>query len=269
MRTLPARLAAALLLATPLAAQRPTPIPADTGATPVAAPRTTCGVVGLPDCPPPRFWAGIALDVAQPIGDFREHADVSVGVNFNGIVLTAPGSPLGLLISGGFISYGNEDERILVSDGFFGFYGDLETSNSYGHLQAGLELGLRQGALRPYVGATAGLGYFSTSQSINVDNDDPNDPDGRTEVWSEQLQNDAVLATTGLAGLRISLGSLRSPWTIDVGARYVRNGEAEYVEEGGVTQNDNGTYDVAVTRSRADFVAYTLGVSFGFGGGRR
>jgi hypothetical protein len=273
MRTHLVRLAAALLLTglppAALAAQRPTPIPSDTAAIPVAAPRAVCGVVGQPDCPPPRFWAGIGLDVAQPIGDFRQHADVSAGVNFSGTVLAAPGSPIGLLVRGGFISYGRDRERIIISNGFFQFPGDLETSNSYFSIGAGPELALRRGALRPYIGGTVGFGHFGTSQSLTVDSDDPNDADGRAEVWNESLQGDAVLTMSGLGGLRIAIGSLRSPFTIDVGARYVRNGEAEYVEEGGVVQNDDGSYDVTVTRSRADFVAYTLGVSFGFGGGRR
>lgn len=275
MRTLIARaagVAAALLpLTAPLAAQRPTPLPPPSDSAPRAvttSPVRTCGSAGLPDCPPGRFGLGAALEIAQPLDEFRDFVDVSVGANFSGRVLVAPGSPLGLLVNGGFISYGSEREDILISNGFYNFPGRLQTSSTYGHFGVGPELALRTGAVRPYVGGTVGLGHFGTRSSINARTNDPNDSDGWEEVWSESLQGDAVLALTGLGGLRIALGGLRAPLTLDVGVRYVHNGEAEYVAERDIDIDDNANVTVTPTRSRADFVSYSIGVSYLFGRGR-
>lgn len=267
--------AVVLLAAAPAAAQRPTPIPppptdptvpAD-GTQPASTP---CDGIARRGCPPARFLFGASVDVAQPVGEFREHADVAAGLNLSGIVLVRPGSPLGFMLNGGFISYGSDERDVRIAAPFGGsFVAELGTSYTYAGLQAGPELAVRAGAVRPYLAGTIGFGSFRTRSALTVRDNDPDEGEDETdELWSRTHSSDAVLAMTGLAGLRIALGSSGSPVTLDAGARFVHNGEASYVRRGDIIENDDGTMDVTVTRSRADFVSYTLGVSIGFGSKR-
>lgn len=266
--------AAAVLVAAPAAAQRPTPIPPPPADPTVPAEGTRpaapeCTGVAVRGCPPARFLLGVTLDVAQPVGEFRDHADVAPGLNFSGTVLLAPSSPLGLKVSGGFISYGSDERDVRIAAPFGGsFLARLGTSYTYAGIQAGPELAVRTGAVRPYIGGTIGFGSFRTRSALTVRDTDGDDQNEVDELWSRTHSSDGVLAMTALGGLRVALGSARSPVTLDAGARFVHNGEASYVRRGDIVDNGDGTMDVTITRSRADFVAYVLGVSVGFGARR-
>ena len=50
---------------------------------------------------------------------------------------------------------------------------------------------------------------------------------------------------------------------LDLGATYVRNGAVNYLREGDIIANSDGTFTLQPVRSDADFVVLQLGLSFG------
>ena len=62
-------------------------------------------------------------------------------------------------------------------------------------------------------------------------------------------------------GVRVGLGASRSKVALDLGVRALRNGEATYVTEGGVTQNPDGSFTIRPHRTEAHLLVIHLGVS--------
>ena len=61
--------------------------------------------------------------------------------------------------------------------------------------------------------------------------------------------------------MRVALGASRSNVALDLGVRALRNGEATYVTEGGVTQNADGSFTIRPHRTEAHLLVIHLGVS--------
>src|SRR2546422_8911305 len=66
---------------------------------------------------------------------------------------------------------------------------------------------------------------------------------------------------TTLFRSRVGLGASRSKVALDLGVRALRNGEATYVTEGGVTQNPDGSFTIRPHRTEAHLLVIHLGVS--------
>ena len=62
-------------------------------------------------------------------------------------------------------------------------------------------------------------------------------------------------------GMRVALGASRSHFALDLGVRALRNGEATYVTEGGVTHNADGSFTIRPRRTEAHLLVIHLGVS--------
>src|SRR5213078_5113062 len=62
-------------------------------------------------------------------------------------------------------------------------------------------------------------------------------------------------------GMRVALGASRSSLALDLGVRALRNGEATYVTEGGVTHNADGSFTIRPRRTEAHLLVIHLGVS--------
>jgi hypothetical protein len=77
-----------------------------------------------------------------------------------------------------------------------------------------------------------------------------------------------TFAASGIGGLLIRLRRGHRPIFLDLGARYIANGEAEYLREGSITiVNDQVIFQPI--RSATNLVVYHVGVSFGIGNCRR
>ncbi len=55
----------------------------------------------------------------------------------------------------------------------------------------------------------------------------------------------------------------RTPVALDLGARYHRNGVMEYLTEGDIEDNPDGSITLYPNRSEANYIAYRLGISIG------
>jgi opacity protein-like surface antigen len=206
----------------------------------------------------PRFYIGIQGQYARPVGEFRDYVKHGGGLNINFAWPVQRASALALRADGGFIVYGSETRRVCFSTTVgCRIQLDLTTTNSIAYLNAGPQLMLPHGPVRPYVNAGIGGSYFGTSSSI--DGVDGNDDD----FASTTNFDDVTLAWTGGSGLLISLSRRSTPVLLDVGLRYHGNGEVEYLKKGDIQDNPDGTITISPTRSRADLLTFQIGVQIG------
>jgi hypothetical protein len=217
--------------------------------------------------PAPRWFVGGSLNYASPQGDFGEQVDQGFGLAAHGMYKVDQAGWLGLRLDGGFIQYGSESYRVPLSGTIGGrIMVDVNTSNQIAHLGVGPQLGVPTGAFRPYVGGTVGLSYFATTSSVKGD-------DSSETFASDTNYDDLTLAFGGLGGVYIPLSRGATPVSLDLGARYHRNGEVSYLKEGSITDNVDGTVSFSPIHSEADILTFHIGVSIGIsaragGGGR-
>jgi hypothetical protein len=211
---------------------------------------------------PSRINVGLAVGIAQPLGEFSEY--VSVGAGLHGFLRIGldDGGSVGLRIDGGVLTYGNETQRVCLSETVgCRIQVDLTTSNNILLLGIGPEFGTRVGSSRLYGAGTLGLGYFSTDSRVAGT--------GEAEPFaSTRNYGDGGLSWTLLGGIEIPLGLVQgSTVALDLGASYHRNGLREYLTRGAITERPDGSLQFDVTRSEADFLLWRLGVSVGVGPG--
>ncbi|HUF26655.1 MAG TPA: hypothetical protein VMM18_06710 [Gemmatimonadaceae bacterium] len=206
-----------------------------------------------PDSPKPaRGYIALGLRGAQPLGEFADY--IRMGVGFGGYVAHALDARGVLSLRGtvDFMIYGHETTRHSVYGGSL----DVTTSNNILAMGIGPLLMAPGNGVRPYVTATAGFSYFSTTTSLKWRHADED-----LDNWTDF--SDAVFAWTGGGGLLVPLRRGSRPILLDLSATYHGNGEAEYLREGSIWQDDAGNTFFTPIRSRTNMVVYTIGVSFG------
>ncbi len=207
---------------------------------------------------PIRGGAGGTFVVALPTGELADQIDVGGGFALNGKLNLVSSGALRLRLDGGFVQYGRETREVCFSSTVgCRIQLDLTTENSIAYGGIGPELMLPSGALRPYINAGIGFSYFETAS--HLDGVDDEQSFARTRQF-----DDASLAFTGGGGFYIPLRIRETPVSIDLGARYHRNGVVSYLREGDITDNPDGSISFTPTRTRADLVTLQLGVSVGF-----
>jgi hypothetical protein len=188
--------------------------------------------------------AGVNLVVAVPVGEFRQHVDVAGGLDVFG-AFNLGGSGLALRLDGSYLIYGSDHS--LVAQPYYPV--NITTTYSITSLGIGPQVTLGQGPVRLYGFGTVGFTYIwarsSDAFASGTDFDD----------WTGALQ--------GGGGLLLNLRSRRVPIAIDLGARYLSNGDAWYVSPGDVVPQPNGDVVIYPVRSKANLVMFHAGVSIG------
>lgn len=206
---------------------------------------------------PVRALAGLHLVGAIPTGEFKDYIDGGFGVGLEAALPIPAGSWFALRADLGWVVYGSETQRICFpGPGGCRVRLDLETTNSILYVQAGPQLMPPSGSVRPYVNASGGFAYFSTTSSL----------EGRNEeepFASDTNQDDATLAWSAGGGVLVALSRGRTPISLNLGAQYHGNGSAEYLKEGDIIDNPDGTITINPTRSETNFVSVRLGVTVG------
>jgi opacity protein-like surface antigen len=196
-------------------------------------------------------WGSFGLSVmgGSPAGQFRDFVnDNSVGglnANLN-LNLNRHGT-MALRIDGAYLQYGTENRPLPLSATGGLLAGDMNTAFYIASLRAGPELVLGTGHVRPYVFGTAGMSYFATSTSVGI-------------CCGTTNYHDAVASFAGGGGLRVDLSRHLS---LDLGATFVRNGEVNYLREGDIVSNPDGSFAFQPVRSEANLFLVQLGLSFG------
>jgi len=212
-----------------------------------------------------RFQGGLNFLLGFPQGEFKDNVDKN-GVGLGGEFLYSPAStPLGVGFTLGYMIYGQETRREPFSTTIPDVEVEVKTTNNIllGHLL--LRAQRKKGILRPYVDGLIGFNYLFTETKIQ-------DVGGGDEIASSTNLDDGVFSFGGGGGLMIRVykskaqqGGEGKIWSvlIDLRARYIVGGEAEYLKEGSI-RRENGDVFYDTIKSKTDLVTAQIGVTFEF-----
>jgi hypothetical protein len=217
--------------------------------------------------------ATASLAISTPHGEFDDNTDTGFGFTGTYVRSITANRVVGIGLSGSFLGYGSTSRRAPLSSTIPDITVDVETSNNTAFVLGVFEVRI-PGRVQPYLHATGGGGFFYTTTSLE---------DTRTDqvILSDTNQSDGTWVWGGGGGLRFRVwestpdpqaaardpdGSLtRSRVYIDLGARYLKGNEVEYLKEGSLV-TDDGEFDIdpRLARSEIEVVQYRIGVTVTF-----
>lgn len=219
----------------------------------------------------PNLVAG-ALTISAPRGEFDDNTDTGYGFTGSYVRSLTPNRVVGVGLSGSFLGYGSTRRRAPLSNTIPDITVEVETSNNTAFVLGLLEIRV-PGRIQPYLQAVGGGGFFYTTTSLE---------DTRTDevIISDTNQSDGTWVWGGGGGLRFQVWestpdpeeqAARGPDAprprlyVDLGARYLKGNEVEYLKEGSLV-TDDGEFDIdpRLARSEIEVVQYQIGVSVAF-----
>ena len=211
------------------------------------------------------FQAGGNLTLGFPQNEFKDNVE-NIGIGGTGYFgFHFPQSPILVGFSASFIIYGSETREEPFSTTIPDVWVDVTTMNSLimGHVL--LRIQPSQGKVRPYLDGLFGLNYLWTQ--TRIENQSNNE-----EVASSTNFDDITFGYGCGAGLMIRVYEATTRQTrmdgvqavyIDLGLRYLKGGEAEYLKEGSIrTENGKVTYDIS--KSTTDILTIHIGATLTF-----
>jgi hypothetical protein len=207
------------------------------------------------------WQGGIDFMVGSPQGEFRKNVDnAGFGVAAN-IGYAPQGTPIMLGLEFGFMNYGSADRREAFSTTIPDVSVKVSTTNNFVLGHAILRIQPNAGSFRPYLQGMAGVNYLFTETKIENANSTGQ------EIASNNNLSDAAFSYGAGAGVMILVysppeGGVKDIF-VDLGARYVYGGEAEYLKEGSI-RNVNGSVVYDKLKSRTDLLVLQLGVTVWF-----
>jgi len=206
---------------------------------------------------PVRAWTGGGLQIAAPVGEFDAYVNTGWGIGGHFLLKLDDSGIFGIRADAGYLNYGRETRRVCLSPTVgCRIEVDLTTSNDIAYFNLGPQLALARGPFQPYVNAALGFAYFATVSSVEGSSN--TEPFARTTNF-----DDFTFAWQLGSGVRIPVSSRSTPISLDFGARYNTNGEAEYLREGGIIDNLDGSISLDPIRSEANLVTVQIGVTVG------
>ncbi|HEU0298431.1 MAG TPA: outer membrane beta-barrel protein [Longimicrobium sp.] len=205
-------------------------------------------------------YLGASFTIAETEGEFADYVDGGLGGNLHYMHALDRDGWLALRVDGGFAIYGHERQRVPLSPTLGGrIVVDLTTSNNIAWIGVGPQIGVPDGRLRPYVNGYAGYSYLATTSSVESSSyyydDEPYFTTTNFDDWS--------FSYGGGAGVYVPLRHGAQPVSIDLGVRYHNNGEAEYLREGDIRDNQDGSITLFPVRSDTDLLTFHIGLSVG------
>lgn len=213
-----------------------------------------------------------ALTISVPRGQFDDNTDTGWGFTGTYLRSITPNRVVGVGLSGSFLGYGSTSRRVPLSNTIPDILVDVETKNNTAFVTGLLEVRL-PGPIQPYLQAVAGGGFFYTTTSLE-------DTRNNQVILSDTNQSDATWVWGGGGGIRfrlwkgqpvdengptVSRDRARPRAYVDVGARYLKGNEVEYLKEGSLV-TDDGEFDIdpRLARSEIEVVQYQVGVTVTF-----
>ena len=207
---------------------------------------------------PVRALVGGSVYYARPVGEFADFVRRGFGAAGHGTLLLGPSGAFGIRVDASYMNYGRETVRdVCALATNCRVVVDVTTTNNIAFVGAGPMLVAPVGAVRPYAAGQVGWTFIWTNSSI----EDADDGDGG--LYDTQNYDDHTFSYGGVGGILVPVSFGRTPVSIDVGARYLRNGRVRYLREGDIIDNVGGPPTLDIQRSRADLVTYFVGVSVG------
>jgi hypothetical protein len=159
------------------------------------------------------------------------------------------------------MNYGSSERREPFSTTIPDVFVRVNTTNNFILGHAILRLQPNTGVFRPYLQGMVGFNYLFTETKIENENN------VGQEVASSTNLSDGAFSYGGGAGLMFMVyhpndGSISDVY-LDLGARYIFGGEAEYLKEGSV-RNVNGRVAYDSYTSATDLLELQIGVTVRF-----
>jgi hypothetical protein len=204
-------------------------------------------------------YVGGSFTVAQPRGEFADHIDGGFGGDLHYVHELDDRGWLALRLDAGLVVYGYESYRVPLSSTIGDrILVDVSTSNNIAFVGVGPQIGVPDGRLRPYVNGYAGYSFLWTSSSVTGSSYYHDEPFASTTNF-----DDWSFSYGGGAGLYVPLRHGYRPVSLDLGVRYHNNGEAEYLREGDIVDNPDGSISLFPVRSDTDLLTFHIGFSVG------
>jgi hypothetical protein len=205
----------------------------------------------------PRSYLGGELMAASPQGEFRDYVDSGWGGGLHYLLRADRDGWLALRVDASLLNYGHERQRVPLSSTIGGRVAvDLVTDNNIAFVGVGPQIGLPTGAIRPYVNGFVGVSYIFTESSVRGTSS------GDTFASTTNF-DDASFAYGGGGGLYVPLSRRRNPVSLDLGVTYRHNGAAEYLREGDIVDNPDGSITLYPVISQTNLLTFHVGVSVG------
>ena len=208
----------------------------------------------------PGSYVGGSFAIARPQGEFADYVDGGLGGDLHYIRKLDHNGNVGLRIDAGILNYGYDH---YYADDYSGYETlDVTTTNNIAFIGIGPQIGLPDGRLRPYVNAHVGYSFLWTSTS--VEDRDYYDRDEYYDPYASITHIDDWSFSYGAgAGLYVPIRHGDSPVSLDLGVRYHNNGEADYLREGDIVDNQDGSVSLYPVRSDTDLLTFHIGFSVG------
>ncbi len=207
-----------------------------------------------------RWQVGGALDIGQPVGDFTQQVNNAVGLQAHLLLQLDRRGNAALRLQAGWLNYGSESEQVcLGATPGCRIEARVITSNNILSLGVGPEWSIPLGAFRLYGHGLVGVSRFATLSAL----DGGILPDF---VAADENFGDAGFFWSGGGGVRMPLSKHSA---LDFGVAYQGHGRREYLTEGGITDNPDGSLNFDVKRSAADLFAIRIGFSTALAWGTR
>jgi len=206
--------------------------------------------------------AGINLLVAVPQNEFSKNVkNVGFGVGVEGLLFFGNSSvPFGVGLDLGFMNYGNENLNVPLSTTLPGVTVNLDRTNNLANFHLLFQITTNGKVARPYLDLLFGGNYLYTESKVTEESE------GKDIATSQNLSDYAW--SYGFGGgmmFRIyepdqadmpAFGSL----FLDLKVRYLRGTEAEYLTEGSIVGNPDGTVTLHTSKSKTDMIQIQAGV---------
>jgi hypothetical protein len=204
---------------------------------------------------PPQSVLGVQFMWADPQGEFAYFVDDGFGLGAHGVFNLDRQRVIGLRLDGTIIVYGHERFSQPLTPTIPRIWVDVTTDNIIASGFIGPQITVGRGALRPYLHGGFGFSYFSTHSKIH------GDPHYHGGIGTTNF-DDWTPALTGGGGFYLALSRTVM---IDMAVQYVHNGRVEYMREGGIYEDPDGSLWYEVIESEVNLWTWRLGVSFGIG----
>lgn len=211
-----------------------------------------------------RFQAGMNFSMGFPLADFKDNID-RLGFGGSGYFLYhLPESPFYVGLSAGLLVYGSERWSETFSATFPEIMVDARTQNYI--LLAHMVFRVQpQGDFRPYVEGLFGLNHLWTVTSLHDAGSWGDDEFASAVNLSDTALSYGAGVGTQFTVLKALRRSGERAFSVDVelGARYLTGGRAEYLKEGSIFRDDGDIY-YDVLESATSLITARLGLCFRF-----
>jgi hypothetical protein len=207
---------------------------------------------------------GMGLMLGVPVGDFRENVQFAAGMTGH-LDFGLGGSPVSVGAEGTYLWYGDQSRNVPLV-GLPELAVGVNTANDMFLLHGRVRAQRPDGRVRPYVDGLVGFNYIVTKTSVDAEEtcyyigttyscDD--EGDSVTNI------DDIVLSVGAGAGVQFAFGASPHSMRLDLSARYLYGGEAEYLTEDDIRWPDDGPAILQPRRSRTDMVLVYIGLTWG------